>query len=188
MRLAVQRLGIVVSVAMLLAIPAAWCLGRGVARGVFMLTTEGRFAAIAAQRSSILLYLRRFEMGQFRIQPLIVQTGSLPHDYADYDIGFDAARHRYNYDMAGMHFLIASSASYPGARSFVFLKLPLWLLLVVALPAPMFALRQALIARHRRRRGLCLTCGYDLRFSPDRCPECGRPTPQASLPDHNKSE
>ncbi len=43
------------------------------------------------------------------------------------------------------------------------LATPLWL-------ATLLRLRRA---RHRRRNGLCALCGYDLRGSPSRCPECG---------------
>jgi hypothetical protein len=43
---------------------------------------------------------------------------------------------------------------------------------LLGIPALMLARRSAVRA-HRRRYGLCISCGYDLRESKERCPECG---------------
>jgi len=57
-------------------------------------------------------------------------------------------------------------------RDFI-VGVPYWLL-TAALGAPTVAL---LRRRRKRVEGVCATCGYDLRATPDRCPECGtRPT------------
>jgi hypothetical protein len=50
----------------------------------------------------------------------------------------------------------------------------------LAWPALLSALTTLLLIRHRRvagrtREGLCPRCGYDLRATPRRCPECGTP-------------
>ena len=54
--------------------------------------------------------------------------------------------------------------------------LPAWLLLaVVAVPAATWiAVVVGRRATNGRPPGHCRRCGYDLRASPDRCPECGR--------------
>ena len=51
--------------------------------------------------------------------------------------------------------------------------LPHWLLSMPALLLFALAARHGVRRRRRRKRGLCLACGYDLRHSPNRCPECG---------------
>jgi hypothetical protein len=55
-------------------------------------------------------------------------------------------------------------------------SVPYWFLclLTALLPISRFVIpRIGQTRRERKRLGLCLNCGYDLRASTDRCPECG---------------
>ncbi len=50
----------------------------------------------------------------------------------------------------------------------------MWTLLLILAAYPALVFIRGPMRRYRRhKRGLCLKCGYDLRASKDRCPECG---------------
>ncbi|MDB5355960.1 MAG: hypothetical protein JWN24_2413 [Phycisphaerales bacterium] len=53
------------------------------------------------------------------------------------------------------------------------LVIPLWFLILLAAVAPVVRARSAVRLRRRVKLNLCATCGYDLRATPERCPECG---------------
>jgi hypothetical protein len=57
------------------------------------------------------------------------------------------------------------------------LALPAWLITPLLLILPASRVVTACRLLSRRRDGFCPTCGYDLRATPDRCPECGTPVP-----------
>jgi hypothetical protein len=57
-------------------------------------------------------------------------------------------------------------------------QMPYWMLIVffmLILVWPAVRFSRVVLARHRLRKHLCVACGYDLRASPGRCPECGTP-------------
>jgi len=62
------------------------------------------------------------------------------------------------------------------------LELPYWAIFLLFAVLPLFALRRILRVRGRKVRGLCVACGYDLRASPKRCPECGVVIRNGKLP------
>ena len=59
-----------------------------------------------------------------------------------------------------------------GARHVLF-GTPHWAWIVVAAVMPARRGRRWWRVHWRRKHGLCLECGYDLRASSERCPECG---------------
>ena len=54
-----------------------------------------------------------------------------------------------------------------------YVTLPFWFLALVFAAPPVLAARSE-SRRRRAGQGKCHSCGYDLRATPERCPECGR--------------
>jgi hypothetical protein len=75
----------------------------------------------------------------------------------------------------GFDLAISRSGGFDGWVAFV----PCWfvcLMTAVSVVVPLTLARRRRAAR-RRLMGLCPSCGYDLRATPERCPECGTAVP-----------
>ncbi len=68
----------------------------------------------------------------------------------------------------------------PGSDVFWQMMIPLWPIATLCAVGPLFWLRNR--GRRKHAAGYCFTCGYDLRATPNRCPECG------TIPSNLKSQ
>jgi hypothetical protein len=109
--------------------------------------------------------------------------GGVDYLHRDLGIGTRQAR-RSRFDPPGV-IRFSSCLNAP----FDVVRIPFYVVvLVTALPpAIVFSrcLARKVRQRHRLRNNLCLDCGYDLRASKDRCPECGKPIVSADSPSKN---
>jgi hypothetical protein len=65
---------------------------------------------------------------------------------------------------------------------FLALQLPLWFWAIVLGVLPFFWARRNLQSYRRRKLGLCCRCAYDVRATPQACPECGTQWPLNARP------
>jgi hypothetical protein len=113
------------------------------------------------------------------------QSGPVPLSHQTYDldpdsileerVDFPIVARKINLNFAGFHFWYGT---WGGSNNYAII-IRLWQVVLVC------TLLIAAVAgvRHSRRRrlclGLCSACGYDLRASKERCPECGTPVVQS---------
>ena len=107
-------------------------------------------------------------------------SGSGAFDF-ERDSTFDILIHKYQISYYRA-WLISSKGRRVSPREYV-IELPSWL---AALATGLIPTLSAIVRiRHRfrskQRIGHCAKCGYDLRASPDRCPECGTDVPKTTL-------
>jgi hypothetical protein len=67
----------------------------------------------------------------------------------------------------------ASPRTYRRSGTSTLIRCPHWLAVVVLTVISVLAVGPITRRRLRAKRFQCLLCGYDLRATPDRCPECG---------------
>ena len=79
-----------------------------------------------------------------------------------------------SYDSFGMRLGFHLRLPVPRQSESGVVAVPHWFLFLLFSLLPVFSLRSGLLILRRRRLRLCPTCGYNLRASPDRCPECGQ--------------
>jgi hypothetical protein len=90
----------------------------------------------------------------------------------------------YGWDFAGHYFCVVvfptGNVFCPKGAIWWTIRLPLWMLLGIALTPSVIHVYRVRRRKKQQLAGICMHCGYDLRASPTRCPECGSTVPSPS--------
>jgi hypothetical protein len=93
---------------------------------------------------------------------------------SNWNIDYSTAPHRRGFAIL---WVVYRHFSWRDGRYELWLQLPITAFMFLFAILPGFWIthfRRSLLAAKRTSRNLCSSCGYDLRATPNRCPECGR--------------
>jgi hypothetical protein len=160
-------------IAVALAIGVAWARSYGRSDTITAFGPGGRPMLLAMARGQLFVLASTTPIGGVPCGSIRWRAMSLAAEQGKTDQFRDDAQHHWK----RLGFIAGIGTSLWGAPTgyYAFAGAPAWLIwpLTIVVPARWTG-RQ--FRRHRRvRRGECLNCGYDLRASTDRCPECGQP-------------
>ena len=100
-----------------------------------------------------------------------IHLSSTPTALSSWDSGFNRRSIKWQF----LHMAWVDETS--GKDYTRFLTIPAWLFVCLFATPPGAWAWQWRGIRKRQVKGHCLFCGYDLRATPDRCPECGAAIP-----------
>ena len=133
---------------------------RRVPDGVHVVSSaQGRFI-VDRHRDPVLTNVRSWEPGSVPVRR---------RDLVAVYLGSSARRF--------LGFAFVHDRSPNGSKRRTALAIPYWSLVLLLSIPPLLVVRRARRRRWRQRHAQCPTCGYDLRATPDRCPECGTAIP-----------
>jgi len=143
-------------------------------------TGESRFRKLISDRGTIAWAVERPQLRMFQDPPrggvwnhfsYPVTTG--PFRLADELLESPTPLQRHGFIFHhGPQYRMEMLGLTPFVPQFV-IALPLWFLAAASAFIPAVRVYSDTRKRRRRARGRCPVCAYDLRATPDRCPECG---------------
>jgi hypothetical protein len=166
---------VILSLLICIGIAVEWRRSRAHTDMLVYLTPAAKLQGIAADRDGVLLFFSGVPFAPergFSAQFLSVTSDEFDSIRA---MLFDPSltvHQKVGFKAVGGQLPLAATLT----PQFIAAEAPFWSLLAVALLPTVMLLRRWNRQRLRRKRGQCLECGYDLRASTDRCPECGNET------------
>jgi RNA polymerase subunit RPABC4/transcription elongation factor Spt4 len=115
------------------------------------------------------------KVGQITITPLPLEHRSRRSEKHVQNLDMISGRSIESHNLLG--FLVIIDNEEQELSRYAFISVPYWGIVVGSIALPTIWVGRWLHRRRRRQFGLCLNCGYDLRATPDRCPECGKAVP-----------